>query len=326
MTKTRIALYGTNGHHITNQLVGHPTAELVAVAAFGEAELPDGVGDVSRYDTLEALLADDRVELVSLCSPLRSEQAGHAVTCMKAGKHVYAEKPCAMTEADLDAIIATSRETGMEFHEMAGTLVEQPYKAMREVVASGAIGEVVQVFAQKSYPWAEWRPADEKLDGGLATQVGVYLTRFVEHVAGQKIAAIALQETKLGNDVPGSECRRAMSFAMNLENGGVASGIGNYLNALSKAIWGYEIVRIFGTAGIMESTPFGPSARLIRNGEAPEVLDLSEPSGDYFAMYVEALQGGPDMPLSIEAELSPTRWVIRAKQQSGIVGSIREML
>jgi predicted dehydrogenase len=314
MTKRRIALYGTNGHQITNQLVGHPTAELVAVAAFGEAELPNGVGEVARYDSLEALLADDRVELVSLCSPLRSEQAADAIACMKAGKHVYAEKPCAMTEADLDAIIATSSETGMQFHEMAATLVEQPYKAMREVVASGTIGDVVQVFAQKSYPWAEWRPADEDIDGGLAMQVGVYLTRFAEHVAGQQIASIALQETKLGNDVPGSACRRAMSFAMNLENGGVASGIGNYLNALSKDVWGYEIVRIFGTDGIVESTPFGPSARLIRNGEAPEPLDLSEPSGDYLDMFVGAIQGGPAMPLTIEAELSPTRWVIRAKQ------------
>jgi predicted dehydrogenase len=53
-------------------------------------------------------------EACAASSPLRSEQAGHAIACMKGGKHVYAEKPCAMTEADLDAIIATSRETGMQ--------------------------------------------------------------------------------------------------------------------------------------------------------------------------------------------------------------------
>lgn len=315
VTKTRVGLYGANGHQITNQLVNHAAAELVAVAGLGNVELPDGLGNVARYEDLGGLLADDRVELVSLCSPLRSEQAAHAVACMKTGKHVYAEKPCAMTESDLDAIIATSHETGMQFHEMAGTFLEQPYKAMRELVASGAIGDVVQVFAQKSYPWADWRPANENIDGGLAMQVGVYLTRFVEHVAGQKIASIALQETRLGNDAPGSECRRAMSFMMTLENGGVASGIGNYLNALSKEVWGYEILRIFGTGGIIESSSAGPGTRLIRNGGTPEPLDLSEPSGDYLDMFVASLQGGPAMPLSIESELNPTRWVIRAKQQ-----------
>jgi predicted dehydrogenase len=313
MTKTGIGLYGTNGHQVTNNLAEHPAAEFVAVAAFGDTELPGGMEGVTRHETLDALLADARVELVSLCSPLRSEQAAHAIACMQAGRHVYAEKPCAMTEQELDAIIATARETGMQFHEMAGTVFEQPYKAMCEVVASGAIGEVVQVLAQKCYPWHAERPADENIDGGLARQVGVYIGRFVEHVAGVKIASMSLEETLLGNDVPNSACRRAASFTMTLENGGVASGVCNYLNALKSKIWGYEILRIFGTDGIVECTSEGPAARLISCGGAPEPLDLSEPSENYFDMVVASLRSGNGMPMSIEEELSPTRWVIRAK-------------
>ncbi len=313
MAKTSIGLYGTNGHQVTNALVDHPAAELVAVAEFGDAELPEGVGDVSRYENLDELLNDERVELVSLCSPLRSEQAAHAIACMRAGKHVYAEKPCAMTEDDLDAIIAASRETGVQFHEMAGTAFEQPYRALREVVASSAIGEVVQVLAQKSYPWYPDRPADEDIDGGLSRQVGVYTGRFVEHVAGVKIASMAVEETQLGNDVPGSACRRAASFVMALENGGVASAVCNYLNALKAKLWGYEILRIFGTDGIVESSSEGPCARLIPNGGEPQPLDLSAPSGNYFDMFVASLQDGNRMPMTIEEELSPTRWVIRGK-------------
>ncbi len=316
MTKTKIGLDGTNGHQVTNHLVNHPAAELVAVGAFGDAALPDAVGDVARYEDLDALLADERVELVSLCSPLRSEQAAHAIACMKAGKHVYAEKPCAMSEADLDAIITTARETGMQFHEMAGTVVDPIYRTMRAVVASGAIGEVVQVLAQKSYPWADWRPADENIDGGLALQVGVYIARFVEHIACVKIASMQSEETRLGNDVPGSECRRAVSFMMTLKNGGVASGVANYLNALKKQLWGYEVLRIFGTKGLVESQPEAGAVRLVLDGGEPEILVPSNLPGDYFDMFVSALQGGEPMPLSIEDELSPTRWVIRVKRGS----------
>ena len=314
MTKTKIGLFGTNGHQIANALVDHPAAELIAVGAFGDTKLPDGVGDVARYDSLEKLLADDRVELVSLCSPLRSEQAAHAIACMKAGKHVYAEKPCAMTEADLDAIIATSGDTGMQFHEMAGTAFEQPYRTMREVVASRAIGEVVQVLAQKSYPWYAERPADEDIDGGLALQVGVYVARFVEHVAGVRIASMSSEETCLGNDTPGSECRRAVSFLMTLQNGGVASGVANYLNSLKKQLWGYEVLRIFGTKGLVESQPEANSVRLIREGDEPVVIAPSDPPGTYFDMFVASLQGGGAMLLSMDDELSPTRWVIRARE------------
>ncbi len=63
-----------------------------------------------------------------------------AIRCLEGGKHVYAEKPCAMTESDLDAIIETSRRTGNRFHEMAGTAWEQPYFIMRQRNQDGAIG------------------------------------------------------------------------------------------------------------------------------------------------------------------------------------------
>ncbi len=311
--KTGIGLYGTNGHQITGHLVDHPAAELVAVAEFGDSVLPDGVGDVLRYDDLDALLADERVELVSLCSPLRSEQARHAIACMKAGKHVYAEKPCAMTESDLDAIMATAEETGMQFHEMAGTVVSQPYMAMREAVASGVIGEVVQVLAQKSYPWWNGRPSDENIDGGLGRQVGVYVARFVEHIAGQRIASMQMEETRLGHADPEKGCRMAVGIQMTLENGGIATGISNYLNPLGKHMWGYEIVRIFGTKGVVESNADGAKARLIPVGGDPVDLDVTPPSQNYFDLFVDALVSARTMPLTLEDELDPTRWVNRAK-------------
>lgn len=43
---------------------------------------------------------------------------------------------------------------------------------------------MVQVIAEKSYPYHERRPRDEDVDGGLILQCGVHAMRFVEHVAG----------------------------------------------------------------------------------------------------------------------------------------------
>ena len=313
MSKTGVGLFGTNGHQVQQRLANHPKAKLVAVAAFGDVETPVAC---RRYDGLAELLADPKVQLVSLCSPLRADQAAHAIACMRAGKHVYAEKPCAMTEADLDAVMAASLKTGTRFHEMAGTVVEQPYMTMRKVVQSGVIGEVVQVLAQKSYPWHDARPGDERVDGGLAMQVGVYAARFVEHIAGVEIASIRLAETCLGNPHPGSACRRAAAFLMTLANGGVANGICNYLNPMCQRVWGYEALRIFGTQGMVESYPEGPRARLTLVGEEPRDLDISAPSLDYFDLFAEALTVGAPMPLTMDRELRPTRWVIRAKEEA----------
>ena len=311
MNKVKVGLYGSNGHQIYNQLQANPGAELEAVAAWNQP-----ANGARVYGTLEELIADKGVELVSLCSPRRADQALDAIKCLHAGKHVYAEKPCAFTEQELDAIMATAADTGLEFHEMAGTVIEQPYREMRRLILEGAIGEVIQISAQKCYPWGDWRPGDEDIDGGLGTQVGVYIARFVEHIAGQKIASMDILETKFGNPSPASDCRIAVSMQMRLENGGVASGTCNYLNPMKERTWGYEIVRVFGKGGIIESNSDGNQARLLRTGEPPLDLVLSQPTEDYFDLFIRKLREGTPMPISLVEELNPTRWVIRTRQRS----------
>ena len=283
MKKLGVGIYGRNGHQIQEVLAaGHPEAVLAA-----------------ESESLDELLGNPRVELVSLCSPRRADQARDAIRCLEVGKHVYAEKPCAMVEEELDEIIAVANATGRQFREMGGTYLQSPYREVRAAIRDGLIGEVAQVIAQKSYPWADWRPADEAVDGGLARQVGVYIARFVEHVAGQKIAAIELWETA-----------RAAAFLIRLENGGVASAICNYLNPMGPTRWGWESVRVFGSKGAIESDPL----RLIVTGQPPRELPVTAPVEDYFTLYARSLRGGTPMPMTLEEELSPTRWVIRAKK------------
>ncbi len=317
--RVKIGLFGANGHQLHKNLENHSKVEIVAVAAIAEELLPEYLkqAGVSMYTSLEELLADQEIQLISLCSPLRSEQSQQAIRCMKAGKHVYAEKPCAMNEADLDDIIRTSKETGMIFHEMAGGCFVQPYSTLKEIIASGKIGNVIQVYGQKSYPWFEGRPQDESIDGGLALQVGVYNARFVEHITGIKIKSITSKETKFGNNF-GGECRRAVSFLMELENGGLASGIANYCCPQEPAWdhWGYETVRVFGTEGFVEAIDNGSLGRLVVNGEPMQELDFSTPTEDYFDMFLEELLTGKKIiDFSIEDEISPTRWVIRAREK-----------
>jgi predicted dehydrogenase len=318
VNRIRTGLYGTSGHQIQAALVGHPFAELAAVSAF-DAELPEGCAGVRVHDSFDALLADPDIDLVSLCSPRRADQAAQAVRALRAGKHVYAEKPCALAEADLDAILAAVRETGRRFHEMAGVSFEQPYLAMREAVRSGELGEVVQVLAQKSYPWTAQRPPDEDVDGGLGTQVGIYLARFVEHVAGAKITGVEMIETQLGNPVPDHGCRMAVAVQMTLANGGLAAGVANYLNPAAKRAWGYEMLRVFGTDGIVESVPGTSVVRLLARDRAPVELDTSAATEDYFTLFAGSLLGLRKMPVTIEEELSPTRWIIRAKQAARLI-------
>lgn len=320
MGKTRVGLYGFNGHQIHQALVGHPAAEVVAVAGAAGGAVPveaRGAG-VRVFDTLDQMLAGSDAELISVCSPRRADQADESVRCMDAGRHVYAEKPSALTEEGLDRVAAAARRNGVVYHEQIPTAFVQPYATLRDIAASGVLGQIVQVFGQKSYPWHDRREQDEQADGGLTTQVGVYLTRFVEHVAGVKIKSITAKETTAGNPVAGGGCRRAASVLMELENGGLATGVANYLGPQppSWQNWGYETVRVWGVDGFVESIDLGRIGTLKLNGRPPQPLDFSRPVTDLLERVVgEVRTGEKTIPFTLEEELSPTRWIVRAKRQ-----------
>lgn len=318
MNKIQVGLYGVNGHQIARHLEANPRAACRGFAGFSRERLSEGLRNdagARDYGTLDAMLADPELDFVSLCSPRRDNQWREAIACLEAGKHVYAEKPCALTEEQLDAVLAAAVRGKRKFHEMAGSAFDQPYREMGRLVRGGAIGTVVQAWAQKSYPWHVNRPQDEGLDGGLLMQAGVHAVRFIEHVTGLRAESAEAMETRLGNHEPQGQCRRAAQIMMRLSNGGLASALINYLNPnKSFGSWGNEHVRVFGTAGFVESTDAGSRTRLVLDERDCGPLQPAEPSLDWFECYLDELAGTGTFPLSLEEELHPTRVVIRAKR------------
>ena len=314
--KLKIGLYGINGHQIHRRLMDHPHGRLVAVAGMRNPEKIPGVMESNAriYDTLEELLRDPEVELVSLCSPRRADQGKDAIACLRAGKHVYAEKPGALSEAELDEILSVAAERGMEFHEMTDTIYREPYWTMRSLVRSGKLGKVVQVYVQKSYPLRPWlRPQDEETDGGLIRWVGIHAIRFLEHITGERVKDVKMFQTHLGNKTEDSGLFTASSWAMTLENGGVASMCANYLNPKSFPTWGNEAVRVFGTEGMIEITDGATHSHWYDGMVDRGPIDFSESDcRDYLDLYLEHLRFGTPMPMTLEEELHPLRVVIRA--------------
>jgi predicted dehydrogenase len=309
--KIRVGLYGSNGHQLNVARFNFPDAQLVAVAALKQGTVPEGV---KRYATLDELIADPNVDLVSLCSPRRADQARDAIRCLEAGKHVYAEKPCALTEKELEGILAVAKRSGKEFHEMAGTAFAPHYAIMRKLVREGAIGDVIQVFVQKSYKYGQARPQDEALDGGQFLQAGIHAARMIEHVGGVRMKSVTGWETKFGSPEKG-EGRTASAAQIALENGGIATIIINYLNpGITQMPHGNETLRIFGTKGFIESDEDGARTRLVTKDGVVAPLE-KVPGMDYFDAVAKHLATGAPMPLTLEEELHPLRMLLAAKEK-----------
>lgn len=312
--KIGVGLYGSNGHQLNIGRWSYPQARLVAVAGVRQTTLPEGV---KRHGTLEELLADPGVEIVSLCSPRRADQVADAIRCLEAGKHVYAEKPAAPTEAELDRILAAAKRAGKEFHEMAGTVFVSNYATMRRMVREGAIGDVVQVLVQKSYRYGATRAQDEAIDGGMFLQVGIHAARMVEHVGGVRMQSLSGWETMYGKpEKDQGDGKIAGAAQGRLENGGLVTITMNYLNPAGTPLpHGNEMLRIFGTKGFIESDEGGKRTRLVTAGQVMEPLAPMEKSEDYFNFIAAHLVTGAAMPLTLEEELHPLRVLLRAKEK-----------
>ncbi|MDN7353088.1 Gfo/Idh/MocA family oxidoreductase [Acetobacter senegalensis] len=63
-----------------------------------------------RYDTVETLLADEDVDAVMVLSPDQFH-GEHARAALRAGKHVFLEKPACLTVADLQSLIEVQQQT-----------------------------------------------------------------------------------------------------------------------------------------------------------------------------------------------------------------------
>ena len=311
--KLRVGLHGANGHQILGQLENHERAEAAALTAFPQEKIPAWAAEIQVAPSLDELLADDSIDLISLCSPRRDSQCAEAIRCLRAGKHVFAEKPCAMTESDLDRLLEEASVSRRVFHEMGGSAFEQPWLEIGHLARSGAIGTIRQVFAQKSYPMFPGRNLDPGIDGGLFLQVGIHAARWIEHGLGLKFLSLKVDSVPSAANHP-----IAISAVFGLEGGASGTLILNYLNPAKFSSWGNEALRVWGDAGLIEAVDGGARTRLVTSEKDCGEIPLTQTPTNWFeAMLDEIIEGKP-MPLTLKEELHPLRSLLTLSCQTPV--------
>lgn len=93
------------------------------------------------------LLARSDVDAIAVTSPdfLHEE---HAVAALEAGKHVFCEKPLAITIAGCDHILEAWRQHGHRLMVGFNMRYMNIFRTMKEIVDSGAIGEIKAVWVR----------------------------------------------------------------------------------------------------------------------------------------------------------------------------------
>jgi predicted dehydrogenase len=167
MGAAHAANYDALGDRVRVKTVASRTAERAARVA-------QTVG-ASLTDDLDAAIADPEIDAVDVClpTPLHRE---YAEKVLAAGKHLFLEKPIALTTEDADAIVAAAAATDRVF--MVGMVLRfwPEYVELQRRVSAGELGPPVSVSAFRLSPPADWNDwmADPAQSGGAAVDLMIH--------------------------------------------------------------------------------------------------------------------------------------------------------
>lgn len=124
---------------------------------------------------LESAIRDPEIDAVDVClpTPLHREAAE---TAFAAGKHVFLEKPIALSLEDADAILAAAERSGRFL--MVGLVLRfwPEYVELRRRVAAGELGRPLAVSTFRLSPPADWNDwmADPSRSGGVPVDLLIH--------------------------------------------------------------------------------------------------------------------------------------------------------
>lgn len=285
-----------------------------------------------RFTEVQALLDADGIDAVAVCVPV----AGHAETALRAltaDKHVFVEKPLAVTLRDGEQLLqsaqASRRISALGFNFRCHRLV---LKA-REVIASGALGQIHQVVTtwgsamQHEADMPAWRRR-RATGGGALFEIGIHHIDACAFLLDDPIAEVQLLSRS-------NDCEDESASLLARTHGGVLIS-----SAFSQVTAPANSVCVLGDRGRLSFSlyqadsfecisrfdpQYGMRKRLQsikRWGEFPEVMRVARAGGDYLLSYreewrrfAEAVHGGRPPASSFADGLTALR-VVHAAVES----------
>jgi predicted dehydrogenase len=185
--RVRVGLvgYGWWGKTIARQLASSSWLQVAAVAEVDAGARAAMASDpllagVALHDSAHSLIAQPGLEAVILCTP-HQQHAAQIVAAAQAGLHVFCEKPLCLTLDDARRAVAACSARGLVLGIGHERRFEPEVIALRQLIAEGTLGTVLQIeanFSQDKFfalPKDNWRLSNAHAPVGPLTATGIHL-------------------------------------------------------------------------------------------------------------------------------------------------------
>ena len=199
------------------------------------------------YDDYRKLLADPKVDAVVLATP-HTQHAQQIVAAAKAGKHVFSEKPFALTAKSARAVVRACAEAGVTLGVGFNWRFQPALQEIKRLVDTGKLGKLLHLegnFCGPSvyfYGRDHWRQSREEGPAGGMTGRGVHVVDAFLYLAGP-IESVHAQSFRLAHHY-GLDDTTSMLFKF---RGGATGYLGTVI--ATAEIWRMQV---FGSKGWVE--------------------------------------------------------------------------
>ncbi len=157
--------------------------DLIAVCDIKEDRVQAAANDqgAKPYTTIEEMLASEKLDIVSLCTP-SGIHPEHTILAAQKGVHVLTEKPMGTRLEHGQKMIAACDEANVNLYVVKQNRMNPTIQKLREAIDNNRFGEIyfaqVNVFwtrPQDYYDQAPWRGTRELDGGALMNQASHYV-------------------------------------------------------------------------------------------------------------------------------------------------------
>ncbi|MBY4839064.1 Gfo/Idh/MocA family oxidoreductase [Pantoea sp. DY-15] len=250
----RVGLIGAGrmgSFHAENLAWRVPGAILAAVAdpQPGAADaLTNKLGVAKAYSDLHALLQDPEIEAVAIAAPARTH-AEWVIAAAKAGKHVFCEKPMAVTLDEADRAIAAAKAAGVVLQVGFNRRFDSGFAAAIAAVKAGENGTTQLSRSLTRDPGLHDPSRIPQWTIFLETLIHDFDTLLHFNPGAKPVEVYALADALVRPDFKDKGLLDTSVVTIRFDNGAIATAEANF-----QAVYGYDVRgEVFGSKGMLQA-------------------------------------------------------------------------
>lgn len=281
------------------------------------AEWARSMGVLHTTKDYKEILNDPEIEAVLICSSTDTHSE-LSVEAIKAGKHVFCEKPISYDVEKIQKVVDALKGTNLKYMVGLNRRFDHNFEAVQKAVAAGKIGkpEIIKITSRDPEP-----PSIEyvKVSGGMFMDMTIHDFDMVRYLSGAEVEEIYVQGANLVDPAIGEagDVDTAI-ITMKLSNGALA-----VIDNSRRAAYGYDQrAEVFGSEGMIAVTNDAESTAVLSNkdgvtGEKPLFFFLErymDAYGKEVSEFIKAIVENTDTPMGVEDGLKPVLIALAAEK------------